>query len=61
MKLAHGYRRSWHLKIFFYFSTGGHHAYWKEMILAILAGSHLGNIPVTFEPHWPQVSGGVSF
>ena len=28
------------------------------MILAILVGSHLGNIPVKFESHWPKGSGG---
>ena len=31
------------------------------MILAILVGSHLGNIPMKFELHWPKGSGGVSF
>ena len=31
------------------------------MILAILVGSHLGNIPMKFESHWPKDSGGVSF
>ena len=31
------------------------------MILAILVGSHLGNIPMKFESHWPKGSGGVSF
>ena len=24
------------------------------MILAILVGSHLGNIPIKFESHWPH-------
>ena len=27
------------------------------MILAILVGSHLGNIPVKFESHWPKGAG----
>ena len=27
----------------------------------ILVGSHLGNIPMKFESHWPKGSGGVSF
>ena len=31
------------------------------MILALLVGSHLSNIPMTFESHWPKGSGGVSF
>ena len=31
------------------------------MILTILVGSHLGNIPVKFDRHWPKVSGGVRF
>ena len=31
------------------------------MILAIMVGSYLGNIPVKFESHWPKGSGGVSF
>ena len=31
------------------------------MILAILVGSHLGNIPMKFELHWPKGLGGVSF
>ena len=31
------------------------------MILSILIGSHLGNIPVKFESNWPKGSGGVSF
>ena len=30
-------------------------------MLAILVGSHLGNIPMKFESHWPKGSGGVSF
>ena len=28
------------------------------MILAILVGSHLGNIPMKFESHWPKGSEG---
>ena len=31
------------------------------MILAVLVGSHPGNIPVKFEAHWPKGSGGISF
>ena len=52
---------SWRLKIFSIFSSGGHVVYRTRTILAILVGSHLGNIPVKFESHWPKGSGGVSF
>ena len=33
---------------------GGHLVYRSGTILAILAGSHLGNIPMKFESHWPK-------
>ena len=36
-------------KDFSNFSSGGHFVYWSKEILAILLGSHLGNIPVKFE------------
>ena len=36
-------------------------SYRSGTILAILVGSHLGNIPMKFESHWPKGSGGVSF
>ena len=45
---------------FFTFSSGGHLAYQSETILAILVRSHLGNIPVKFESHWPKGLGGDS-
>ena len=48
-------------KDFSIFSSGGHLVYWSGRILAILAGSHLGNIPVKSESHWPKGSGEVSF
>ena len=48
-------------KKFSIFSSGGHLVYGSRMILAILVGSHLGNIPMKFESHWPKGSGGVSF
>ena len=48
-------------KDFSVFSSGGHLVYWSIMILALLVGSHLGNIPVKFESHWPKDSEGVSF
>ena len=35
--------------------------YQSGLILAILVGSHLGNIPMKFESHWLKGSGGVSF
>ena len=55
MKSALGYRRSWRLKNFSILSSGRHLVYWSETILAILVWSHLGNIPVKFESHWPKV------
>ena len=42
-------------------SMGGHLVCLSGMILVILVGSHLGNIPMKFESHWPKGSGGVSF
>ena len=42
-------------------SSGGHLVYRSGTILAILVGSHPGNIPMKFESHWPKGSGGVSF
>ena len=43
------------------FSSGGHLVFPSGTILAILVGSHLGNIPMKFESHWHKGSGGVSF
>ena len=48
-------------KDFSIFSSGSHLVYRSGTILAILVGSHLGNIPMKFESHWPMGSGGVSF
>ena len=48
-------------KDFSFFSMGGHPVYRSGMILAVLVGSHLGNIPMKFESHWPKGSGGASF
>ena len=48
-------------KDFSIFSSGGHLVYRSKKILAILVGSHLGNIPMKFKSHWPKGSGGVSF
>ena len=48
-------------KDFSFFSSWGHLVYRSGTILAILVGSHLGNIPMKFESHWPMGSGGVSF
>ena len=49
------------LKIFLFLALAAHLVYHSETILAILVGSHLGNIPMKFESHWPKGSGGVSF
>ena len=48
-------------KDFSIFSSGGHLVYGSGTILAILVGSHLGNISMKFEILWPQYSGEVSF
>ena len=48
-------------KDFAIFSSGGHLVYRSGTVLAILVGSHLGNIPMKFESHWPKGSGEVSF
>ena len=48
-------------KDFSIFSSGGHLVYQSGTILAILVESHLDNIPMKFESHWPMGSGGVSF
>ena len=48
-------------KDFSILSSGGHLVYGSGMILAILVGSHLGNISMKFESHWPKGSGGFSF
>ena len=48
-------------KDFSIFSSGGHLVYRSGTILAILVGSHLGNIHMKFESLWPKGSGGVSF
>ena len=37
------------------------HVFLFLALAAILVGSHLGNIPVKFEPHWPKGPEGVSF
>ena len=56
MKSAQGYRKSWRLKIFLFFSSGGHLVFRSGRVLAILVGSNLGNIPVKIESHWPKGS-----
>ena len=40
---------------------GGHLVYRSGITLAFLGRSHLGNIPIKFESHWPKGSVGVSF
>ena len=47
-------------KDFSIFSSGGHLVYRSGAILAILVGSHLGNIPMKFESQWPKGSIGVT-
>ena len=44
------------VKDFSIFSSGGHLVY-QRTIVAILIGSHLGNILVKFESNWPKGSG----
>ena len=48
-------------KDFSIFSSGGHLVYRSRTVLAILVGSHLGNILMKFESYWSKGSGGVSF
>ena len=48
-------------KDFSIFSSGGHLVYRSGTVLAILLGSHQGNIPMKFESHWPKGSGKFSF
>ena len=48
-------------KDFSIFSSGGHLVYRSGTVLAILLGSHRGNIPMKFESHWPKGSGKVGF
>ena len=52
MKLAHWVYEELAFKDFSIFSSGGHFVYRSKMILAILVGSYLGNIPEKFESHW---------
>ena len=62
MKSAKGYRRSLRLKIFLFLALAAILFIGAEQsILAILVGSHPGNIPMKFELHWPKGSAGVSF
>ena len=48
-------------KDFSIFSPGGHLVYRSGTILAHLVGSHLSNIPMKLESHWPKGSRGVIF
>ena len=47
-------------KYFSIFSSGRNLVYPSGTILAILLGSHPGDIPMKFESHWQKGSGGVS-
>ena len=49
------------VKDFSIFSSGDHLVYRSGTIIAILVGSHLDNMPMKFQSHWPKGSGGVSF
>ena len=51
MKSAKGYSRDWHKFFFYILSSSGHFIYSRETILAVLVGSHLGNIPERSELH----------
>ena len=42
-------------------SSDGYLLYRSGTILAILVGSHLGNIPMKIESYWPKGSGRVGF
>ena len=48
-------------KDFSILSSGCHLVYQSGTILAILVGSHLGNIPTKFESHWPRVQEELAF
>ena len=47
--------------IFFYFQLWRPSCLSEQNDFSVLLGSHLGNIPMKFESHWPKGSGGVSF
>ena len=61
MKSAQGYRRSCRLNIFLFLALAAILFIGAKQFLAFLLGSHLGNIPMKFESHWPMGSGRVSF
>ena len=48
-------------KDFSIFSSGGHLVYRSRTILAILVGSHRGNIPIKFESHSERVQEELAF
>ena len=48
-------------KDFSIFSSGGHLVYRSETILAILVGSHLGNIPMKLNHIGPRVQEELAF
>ena len=49
------------MKDFSIFRSCGHLVFWSRTILAILVGSHLGNILMKFESNWPKGLGGDRF
>ena len=48
-------------KDFSFSSMGGHLVYPSGIFLAILVRSHIGNIPIKFESHWPMVQEELAF
>ena len=48
-------------KHFSFFSMGGHLVYQSRTILAILVGSHLGNIPMKLNHTGPRVQEEIAF
>ena len=60
MKSAQGYRKSWHLKIFLFLALAAI-SFFGAKILAILLGSHLGNIPVKLNYIGPRVQEELAF
>ena len=59
MKSAYGYRSNLRLKSLLFLALAAI-LFIGAVSLAILIGSHLGNIPMKFESHWPKGLGGDS-
>ena len=54
MKLAYGYMRSWHFKIFLSLALAAILFIGADGFLAILVGSNPCNIRVKSASHWPK-------